>query len=275
MPDPGLRTPLLDFFRRGDVARDIRLQAAQGGMAPRAHEQIALLMLLIDDQDPEIHEAAEATIAIIPRASLEAFLARSDASTEMREFFAARGIVPAEVAAPAADQPLVETEASSEVPAPVASLPDDLLLATDGEEAPEGQVRASTLQKIAALNVAQRMALAMKGSREERAALIRDPNKIVGVAVLSSPKITETEVESIAKMATVSDEILRMIGFSRNWTKNYAVVHALVKNPKTPVAMSMNFLPRLSEKDLRSLSTNRNVPDVLRVTARKKVVIEK
>ena len=53
MPDPGLRTPLLDFFRRGEVARDIRLQAAQGGMAPRAHEQIALLMLLIDDADPD------------------------------------------------------------------------------------------------------------------------------------------------------------------------------------------------------------------------------
>ena len=115
----------------------------------------------------------------------------------------------------------------------------------------------------------------MKGSREERAVLIRDPNKIVAVAVLSSPKITETEVESIAKMANVSDEILRMIGFSRAWTKNYAVVHALVRNPKTPVAMSMNFLSRLNDKDLRNLSTNRNVPDVLRVSARKRVVIEK
>ena len=99
MPDPGLRTPLLDFFRRGDVARDIRLQAAQGGMAPRAHEQIALLMLLVDDQDPDISSAANATIEMIPQPALEAFLARSDASTEMREFFAARGIAPAAVAA--------------------------------------------------------------------------------------------------------------------------------------------------------------------------------
>ena len=76
-------------------------------------------------------------------------------------------------------------------------------------------------------------------------------------------------------MANVSDEILRMIGFSRAWTKSYAVVHALVKNPKTPVAMSMNFLQRLNERDLKVLSTNRNVPEVLRVTARKKVVIDK
>ena len=267
--DPGLKTPLLDFFRRGEVARDIRLQAAQGGMAPRAHEQLALLMLLVDDADPEIASAAEATITMIPRASLEAFLARSDASTEMREFFAGRGVQPADTPAPQADQPLLEVTLQD----------DDALLSQDPavheEEPAEGQPRESTLQKIAALNVAQRMALAMKGSREERAVLIRDPNKIVGVAVLSSPKITETEVESIAKMANVQEEILRMIGFSRNYTKNYNIVLALTKNPKTPVAISMNFLNRLSEKDLKALSTNKNVPEVLRVTARRKVVIEK
>jgi len=233
-------------------------------MAPRANEQIALLMLLVDDQDPEIAGAADATISALPRAALEAFLARSDASAEMRVFFAERGVQPAAVAAPAADAPLIETNPADEEP----SAPAD-------EGVADGQLRESTLQKIAALNVAQRMALAMKGSREERAVLIRDPNKIVAVAVLASPKLTETEVEGIAKMANVSDEILRMIGFSRAWTKNYAVVHALVRNPKTPVAMSMNFLSRLNDKDLRNLSTNRNVPDVLRVSARKRVVIEK
>jgi hypothetical protein len=257
---------MLDFFRRGEVARDIRLQAAQGGMAPRAHEQIALLMLLVDDHDPEVAAAAEATISMTPRAALEAFLARSDVSTEMREFFGGRGIQPAAAAASAADAPLVESSAAD----------DELAAIMAAEEQPtDDQARASTVEKIASLNVAQRMTLAMKGSREERAVLIRDPNKIVAVAVLSSPKLTETEVESIAKMANVSDEILRMIGFSRAWTKNYTVVHALVRNPKTPVAVSMNFLARLSDKDLRNLSTNRNVPDVLRVSARKRVVIDK
>jgi hypothetical protein len=247
------------------VARDIRLQAAQGGMAPRAHEQIALLMLLVDDGDPEIAASAEATITAIPRAALEAFLGRSDASSEMRDYFGARGIQPASIPAAEADEPLVDLSA------------DDALLASAAaeEESAGDQPRASTLQKIAGLNVAQRMSLAMKGSKEERAVLIRDPNKIVAVAVLSSPKITESEVESIAKMANVSDEILRMIGFSRNYTKNYNIVHSLVKNPKTPVAMSMNFMSRLNEKDLRTLSTNRNVPEVIRVTARKKVVIDK
>jgi hypothetical protein len=131
--------------------------------------------------------------------------------------------------------------------------------------------RASTLQKIAALNPAQRLALAMKGTREERAVLIRDPNKIVAVAVLSSPKISESEVASIAKMANISEEILRIIGNTRAWMKSYTVTSSLVKNPKCPVAVSMNLLQRLNEKDLKMLTTDRNVPDVLRTAAKKKI----
>jgi hypothetical protein len=131
--------------------------------------------------------------------------------------------------------------------------------------------RESTLQKIAALNPAQRLALAMKGTREERSMLIRDPNKIVAVAVLSSPKISESEVTAIAKMANVSEEILRIIGNTRAWMKSYTIVSSLVRNPKTPLAVSMNLLSRLNEKDLKMLTTDRNVPDTLRVAARKKI----
>ena len=129
--------------------------------------------------------------------------------------------------------------------------------------------------RISSMSVAQRLSLAMKGSREERAILIRDPNKIVGIAVLSSPKLSESEVESIAKMASVSEELLRVIAHTRAWIKNYLIVLALAKNPKTPVALSMNLLSRLNERDLRMLSTDRNVPDVVRLTARRKIVIGK
>jgi hypothetical protein len=257
--EPGLRTPLLDFFRRGDVAHDIRLLAAPGALAPRASEQLGLLMLLVDDHDPEIARAADQTLQSIPPGSLASFLARPDVPAEMRAFFAARGIEPAAAPAGDAEAPLADTGPEPEPPA-------------DGD--PE-DARTSTLQRIAGMTVAQRMALAMKGTREERAILIRDPNKIVGVAVLSSPKLTETEVESIAKMASISDELLRIIANTRAWVKNYGVVLALTRNPKTPVAVSMNLLSRLVEKDLKMLSTDRNVPEILRITARKKVVFTK
>lgn len=257
--EPGLRTPLLDSFRRPDVARDVRLAAAQGQLAPRAEEQAALLMLLARDTDAEVAATAENTLRSIPQASLQALLARTDLAADVREFLAGRGLSAAAGSLP--EGPLVDTstvESDGEAEAP-----------------PEGKERPSVLQKIQALNVAGRMALAMKGSREERSILIRDPNKLVSTSVLSSPKINETEVESIAKMANVSEEILRLVASSRAWTKSYAIVHALVRNPKTPVAISMNLMVRLTDKDLRMLSTNRNVPEILRVTARKKVVIQK
>ena len=110
------------------------------------------------------------------------------------------------------------------------------------------QKKGSALERVAAMNPAQRLALAMRGTREERGILIRDPNKIVAVAVLSSPKMTETEVENIAKMANVSDEILCIISNTRAWVKSYAIVSALTRNPKTPLAVSMNLLSRLHEK---------------------------
>jgi hypothetical protein len=76
------------------VARDVRLTAAQGGFAPGAQEQLALVVLLSDDQDSEIARAANATLDALPDAALRAFLARGDTPGEMRRFFAARGIEP-------------------------------------------------------------------------------------------------------------------------------------------------------------------------------------
>jgi len=254
-------TPLLDFFKRGEVTRDVRMEAAQGTLTPRAYEQLAILILLLEDPDAEIRSTAEETIAHIPADILKTFLARSDLPVDMREFFADRGIFPDEI--PQIElqeqEPLLET-----APADAAAVLGD-----------ENEDRETATQRLAKMSFSERLKAAVKGSREMRAILIRDPNKMIASAVLSSPKLAEPEVESCAKMANVSDEILRMIGFSRAWTKSYAVVHALVRNPKTPVAMSMNFLQRLNERDLKVLSTNRNIPEVLRVTARKKVVIDK
>jgi hypothetical protein len=256
MMESGFRSPLLDFFRRGDVARDVRLVAAQGALAPRAHEQLGLLVLLISDPDPEIAATAEATLQAIPREALEGFLARSDAPTELVEFFGARGVHPGPTPSPSAEEPMIDTEPESK--------PEE-----------EEEDSSSVVQRLAAMNVPQRLKRATKGTREERAVLIRDPNKMIAVAVLSSPKLTTTEVEAIARMANVSDEILRIIAMNRAWMKNYNVVWALAKNPKTPVPLSLNLLPRLAEKDLRTLSSDRNVPDILRITARKKIVLDK
>ena len=254
--DVGVKTPLIDFFRKGDVARDVRLQAAQGAIATRAHEQLALLVMLTGDADAEVAAAANATLGLIPPPTLAAFLARTDVPEEMREFFAKRGVAPSEEAAAEADKPMVDTAEGPEI-------------------ADEEDDEKSAMQRLQEMTVPQKMSRAMKGTREERAILVRDPNKLISVAVLSSPKLTGSEVEAIAKMSSVSEEILRIVSTNRNWMKSYVVVSALARNPKTPLPISMNLLNRLTERDLKVLSTNRNVPEVLRTTARRKVVIEK
>lgn len=253
--DPGLRTPLIDFFRRGEVASDVRLMAAQGALAPRAQEQLALLVLLSDDPDPEIARETAATLDALPVEAVRNFLARPDVPDEMRQFFAARGIEPAEgvtVDASTFDEPLL----------------DNLLLS----DLPEEPGPADPEHKsISSLSVLERMKLAMKGTREQRSVLVRDSNKLVAAAVLSSPKINEAEIESFTKMGNVTEDVLRIIGQNRAWTKNYAIILGLCKHPKTPPAIAMSFVQRLNEKDLKALTTDRNAKEGLRLLAKKMI----
>jgi hypothetical protein len=252
--DPGLKSPLIDFFRRGEVARDVRMLAAQGAMAPRATEQLALLVLLSDDPDREVARTADATIGALPVDALRAFLGRPDTPNEMRDFFAIRGIEPDLAAAATlppidSEEPLLDT--LSDLPAEPAATGD-----------PEHKLLSS-------LPVLDRIKLAMKGTREQRATLVRDSNKLVAAAVLSSPKLNQSEIEQFTKMGNVSEDVLRIIGHNRAWLKNYGVVIGLCKHPKTPPAISMQLVHRLSEKDLKMLSIDRNVQEGLRVLARK------
>ena len=90
-------TPLLDFFKRGEVERDVRMEAALGTLAPRAYEQLAILVLLLEDPDQEIRRTADETLSRIPEEALKAFLARSDVPIGLREFFGDRGVFPDEM----------------------------------------------------------------------------------------------------------------------------------------------------------------------------------
>jgi hypothetical protein len=259
--DLAVRSPLIDFFKRGEVARDVRLLAARGALAPRAQEQLALLAMLTEDAESEIRGAAEATLAAIPNDSLAAFLGRSDVPDGLRDFFRMRGIEPVP-GQEGTDEPLIDASGP-----PPEQASDDVDGGAEGDDA----ARQGTAQKLGAMNVAERMKAAMKGTKEERSILIRDPNKLVSVSVLSSPKLTESEVENFAKMANVSDEILRIIGQNRAWTKNYGVISGLAKNPKTPLGVSMNIVQRLNEKDLKLIAMDRNLQQPLKLAVRKRL----
>ena len=221
--DVGLRTPSAGLLpaRRGDTRhppargrRRRRAAAPRATRAPRAADRRHGSRGACDGRT---------TITKLPPAAIGSVLARADAPTELREFFQARGLAP--VAAAAADSgelPLVDTDSTDY-----------------GPEEQSAEQKAATAKRLADMTVPEKVKAAMKGTREMRVALIRDPNKMVAYAVLSCPKLTEQEVEAIARMGNVAEDILRTIASTRGWVKNYGVLLGLTKNPRTPLALSL------------------------------------
>jgi hypothetical protein len=140
------------------------------------------------------------------------------------------------------------------------------ILSTETEEELASD-RKAVFQQIALMSIKDRVMLAIKGSREARMILVRDPNRIVAGAVLRNPRITDSEIEVIASLKTAPEDVLRQIGMTRAWARNYNVIHHLVRNPRTPIAISLGFLNRIQTRDLRNLGTNKNIPDVIRTTS--------
>ncbi|HMB84288.1 MAG TPA: hypothetical protein VKI40_09600 [Terriglobales bacterium] len=127
--------------------------------------------------------------------------------------------------------------------------------------------RDSTLQKIAKLDIRGRITLAMRGSKEDRSILIRDSTKLVAIAVLESPKISDGEVEKIALQKNVLEAVLRAIPMKRRFAKNYSIMRNLVYNPRTPLDLSLGLMKNLLIHDLKNLSGNKEISDTIRKVA--------
>jgi hypothetical protein len=127
--------------------------------------------------------------------------------------------------------------------------------------------RGSALQKIAKLDIKGRIQLAMKGNKEERSLLIRDGTKLVALAVLESPKVTDSEVEKFANQKNVLEAVLRGISMKRRFIKQYAIMRNLTFNPRTPIDVSLGLVKHLLTADLRNLAGNKEVSDTVRKIA--------
>src|SRR6185369_10670331 len=84
--------------------------------------------------------------------------------------------------------------------------------------------RVSMIRRLMLMNTRDRMKLAMKGDREARTILVRDSNRVVSTGVINNPRITEQEVENIAAMRTISDDVLRLIAMNRAWARAYPII---------------------------------------------------
>jgi hypothetical protein len=160
-----------------------------------------------------------------------------------------------------------ESSESSEALAPLEAA--DQVGDSSREEIP--QKRTTVLQRIRRMSAVEKVKAAIIGSQEERMILVRDPNKLVARAVLQSPKLSDHEVENLASMKDVSDEVLRRIVLSRKFIKSYAVVRALLNNPRTPIDVGLPLLRRINDTDLKWLALNRNIADVVRNAAQRRI----
>jgi hypothetical protein len=193
---------------------------------------------------------------------------------ELRETFRIGEEPPAEAPPP---PPEPEPEPEPEPPALEEPPPLEEEVLTEAEamvrylspEEQEQTEKVSAVQKIYRMNMKDKLVTALKGSREERAILIRDPNNLVSVAVLGSPRMTPAEVESFSAMKNVSSDVLRTIGNHREWTRNSNVISNLVKNPRTPIGLALTHLPRVNPRDMKLLTVDRNVPEAVRKQAQK------
>jgi hypothetical protein len=129
--------------------------------------------------------------------------------------------------------------------------------------------KMSVFSKILTMSVAQKVQLGFKGGKTERMILVRDRNKLVCSAVMRNPRMNDSEVESIAGMRNVDDEVLRLMTMKREWMAKYSILLTLVKNPKAPIGIVLPLINRLTLRDLKGLKDDKGVPEAVRASARK------
>jgi len=142
---------------------------------------------------------------------------------------------------------------------------------TEDRPVPEA-VQGSLQSYVAELPVPKKVELAARGNREVRKILSRDPNNIVARAVVNSPRISERDVLEYTGSSLTNEDVLRMIGESREWSMNRRVKLLLVSNPRTPASLAIRFLGHLSVPELSHLASNKSVSAAVSREARRRVI---
>jgi hypothetical protein len=145
------------------------------------------------------------------------------------------------------------------------TVPEEMLV----EPEPNKPVNKSLYNLIVHMTVGERVKLALKGNRDARMILIRDPNRLIQRFVLQNPRISDEEILMIARNRNLETDLLRLIGEHKYWPRNYQIKLALVANPKTPLAIALRFVSSLMERDVRFLAKSKNISATIATQARR------
>jgi hypothetical protein len=267
----------VDLIREGTAPEIIRRKGAEGNLPVALAERIEVLTILCGDREEGIRQRALETLRgwnpqelqhlladpATPPAVLD-FAANQLASgqAELLEALLENSSLPAGLREEIGARLLAAIQESTEAATPPApAQPEAPAKAKATEESTE---RETLIQKIERMSAVEKIKAAFTGNQEMRMILIRDPNKVVARAVLQSAKLSDTEIEGYAAAKNVSEEVLRLIGTNRVFKKNYGVIRALINNPRAPIDVTLPLMDFLNERDLKFLTLNRNIPDVIR-----------
>lgn len=114
--------------------------------------------------------------------------------------------------------------------------------------------RQSVWDRMRDLSQMEKILLAAKADRTERALLLQDNDPRVLLSVLRNPRLTVEEVMRLAKSSFLTYQIAEVIMQGSQWMANVDVRRALVQNAKTPQAFALRILPTLPEPDIRAIA---------------------
>lgn len=140
----------------------------------------------------------------------------------------------------------------------------------DGSEAVKDRFKPLQI-RIRDMSISEKIRMTVVGDAAARAILVRDVNKIVSHAAISSPRVSITEATNFAHSKEVSDDILRYVGNKREWVRSYEVKRALLHNPKCPIGIALKFVSHMRDNDLKALARSRNVPASIKQAARQRL----
>jgi hypothetical protein len=250
-----LRKSLVKFVS-GDSPKEERLAAAQGLVEMTPWDLVTVLFLLSHDTDTEVSRAAKRSFEELTADTISSSVEAGLDPVVLEKLTAVHGERAVELKTTPRGERLEKTseaepageraEEKADEPEPGPEDPETQYTASQDEV--EELEELSLVKQIENMTVGQKVKMALTGDQAERVILIKDSNKQIATSVLKNPRITE-------------DEVLKLTS-----TKGKS---ALVTNPRTPLRITLKFLSQLNDKDLKSLSRSKNIPNVLAASARK------
>lgn len=137
----------------------------------------------------------------------------------------------------------------------------------DESEELAGKRRASVWDRVRALPYAEKIILATKTDRSERAVLIQENDPQILYYLLKNPRITTEEVQRIARMTSISAMVADLIANTTQWSSNQEIRSALVNNPRTAPSLALKLLPTLPESEIRHIAKSTAVSQPLKQAA--------